>query len=403
MKASVPRSKWLFVDGSPLFGGHEVMLLRWIEQLLENRDVEPRLLARQGGRLQKIAPAQALTPDAFAAQDNREQPAPRGGVWQDWKLLRSAIAREKPEFVVFASGSLGDQMLLITLARLSGAKVLVYVPLLGTFESMGYHRAGLKDKFVRWIYGKVPQAWVAITAEQAEQFRRWARPSGHVFVLPNTVAPAIESAPRLALRRLNAMEPLRVLVLGRLDDKQKGLDFLLNYLESAPVDVQRRLRVCVTGEGPYRATLEARRQANSALASCLVLGEWMPAEQALADNDVLMMPSRFEGVPLVMLEAMALGLPVIGSDLPGVRAHLPETCLFPVGDMDGAVRIIDWLHDLDVRNQLADWGLARYEATASSRAFAQSVSSLVHQVRHAFSLSGPVVNEAGTPLFSKEK
>ena len=48
--------------------------------------------------------------------------------------------------------------------------------------------------------------------------------------------------------------------------------------------------------------------------------------------DVLLIPSRFEGVPLVMLEAMHLRCPVIASAVDGMADTLPEHWLFPSGD-----------------------------------------------------------------------
>lgn len=380
MTATLPRSTWLFVDAIAHFGGHEVMLLRWLEELLQEGSVAPRLLAREGGRLLELAPAATPT-EPFPREHARGPLRALRNAWVEVRALRRALKRERPEWVVFASGALGYQMLLVVLARLWGARVLVYVPLLDTFEAMGYRAGRLKDRFVRWTYGRVPQGWVAISAEQAAHFRAWARPRGRVFVLPNTVAHAVEAAPRLTPADVRPDGRLRVLVLGRLDAAQKGLDLLLAHLEAAPPTVQDGLRVCLTGEGPFRDVLEARLRANSALARCLILGDWVPGSQAMADSDVLLLTSRFEGVPLVMLEAMALGLPVVASDLPGIRAHLPTECLFAVGELAQALKILQRLRDRCVRERLAAEGRARYEAGASRSAFARAVATLVQQVR----------------------
>jgi hypothetical protein len=51
--------RWLFVDGADSFGGHEVMLLRWLEELATQRTIEPVVLARDGTRL---APSRASVP-----------------------------------------------------------------------------------------------------------------------------------------------------------------------------------------------------------------------------------------------------------------------------------------------------------------------------------------------------
>jgi len=370
---------WLFVDTATMFGGHEVMLLRWIEELQGGEaGVRPRLLAREGSRLQQAAPAAVL-----AAAMPAESGGRLAGLWRDAKALRRALKAERPERVIFASGALGAQPLLVTLARLWGAQVLVYVPLLDTFEAMGYRAGWLKDLIVRWVYARVPQGWVVITAGQAAQFKAWAHPGGPVHTLPNTVAREIETAPPLVPQEIGDDGRLRVLVLGRLDAAQKGLDLLLDHLQRAPAEVRERLAIRLVGEGPYRTAIEARLAADPSLARCVTLAGWQAPREALAAADVLLMPSRYEGVPLVMLEAMALGLPVVGADLPGIRAHLAPEHLFAVGDIGGAVARIDTLRGREARVQAAARNRRAYEAGASSAAFAQAVLALAQALRPA--------------------
>ncbi|MDB5998313.1 MAG: hypothetical protein JWP52_12 [Rhizobacter sp.] len=373
---------WLFVDASPSFGGHEVMLLRWLEDLQLDASVVPRLLARQGGRLHQSADA-AMRTEPFEAEPVRGRFSGLLNALREWRVLRRAMKQHRPEVTVFASGTLANHMLLVTLARLSGARVLVYVPLIDTFEAMGYSAARLKDLVVRWFYGRVPQGWVAISANQAQHFQRWARPGGPVFVLPNTVSREMDSASPLDVRPVGPDERLRVLLLGRLDAAQKGLDLLLAHIETAPAQALDGLLFCITGEGPYKQALDDWLKAHPERARCVVLGEWMPAREAMAGNDVLLMPSRFEGVPLVMLEAMALGLPVVASDLPGTRAYLPAKCLFPVGDLSQAFRILEALRGVEAREGRAAAGRVAYQASASAAAFSQAVKQLTVDVRRA--------------------
>ncbi|WP_326533354.1 glycosyltransferase family 4 protein [Pseudorhodoferax sp.] len=382
---------WLFLDAVPEFGGHEVMLLRWLQELdAQHGPVAARLLARADGRLFAQAPPGLRCAPLPAA----------GGLWRQLRALHARVRAERPECVVVASGALGAHVPQVLLLRLMGQRVLLYVPLLGTFASMGYRRGDWKDRFVRWFYGRVPRGWVAITAAQAEEFRRWARPSGRVFVLPNTVAPAIEQAPRLPVRALAPAEPLRVLVLGRLDAHQKGLDLLLAQLAQADPARLAGLRFSLVGDGPYRAPIEALLAARPALARHVECRPWMAAHEALAGSDVLLLASRFEGVPLVMLEAMALGVPVVCSDLPGTRPYVPARCRFAVGDIAGALDILHGLRPAALRQALADAGRTDFEAQASGRAFHHHVQQLTHAVRAHFAVGmrpGPALHAKKLP------
>jgi glycosyltransferase involved in cell wall biosynthesis len=85
-----------------------------------------------------------------------------------------------------------------------------------------------------------------------------------------------------------------------------------------------------------------------------------------------------------MLEAMALGLPVVASDLPGVRAYVPAECLFDVGDLTRAMQILQGLVDHGRRRRLADSGRAVFDATASGRAFAESVAGVTRDIAARF-------------------
>jgi glycosyltransferase involved in cell wall biosynthesis len=350
------------------------MLLRWIEELLRTGEVTPRLAARDKSRLAQTAPLQVLA-GTLPSNDIVN----RGVLCKhraDIHALRNLVASEKPDVCIFASGSLGDQLLLTAVLKLCGENVMVYVPLLDSFKEMGYRQGQWKDRFVRYVYGRIPNGWIVITENQAVHFRLWARPRGPVRLLANTVGLQFESAPAMVLREVAANTPLRVLVLGRMDAAQKGLDLLMAHLLAIPSERLINYKIGFVGEGPYRQILQSTLAAHPHLNSCISLDPWQPSLNVMSSYDVLLLPSRFEGVPLVMLEALALGLPVVASDLPGTRPYLPAECLFPVGDLARAFDILERLANVAVRQRLAAEGRATYESSASSAAFSLSVSAL---------------------------
>jgi glycosyltransferase involved in cell wall biosynthesis len=99
---------------------------------------------------------------------------------------------------------------------------------------------------------------------------------------------------------------------GRLD-KQKGFDILVDALELLPV-----VTAVVVGDGPERGVLEARA-AQRGVADRFVITGWRPvAAPLLRGFDVFALPSRFEGLPLVVLEAFEAGVPVVATDVGSV-------------------------------------------------------------------------------------
>jgi glycosyltransferase involved in cell wall biosynthesis len=80
-----------------------------------------------------------------------------------------------------------------------------------------------------------------------------------------------------------------------------------------------------------------------------------------------------------MLEAMALGIPVVASELPGTRPFLPPECLFAVGDLERAFAILGRLGDPEARRRIADANQRTFAARASGAAFSSAVRALAQR------------------------
>jgi len=96
---------------------------------------------------------------------------------------------------------------------------------------------------------------------------------------------------------------------------QKGLDVLLEAFASAASRSERHLRLAVVGEGPLGPALSAQARALGRDGSVVWLGRQPPADvpSILAAFDLFALPSRYEGLGLVLLEALAAGIPIVAS------------------------------------------------------------------------------------------
>jgi glycosyltransferase involved in cell wall biosynthesis len=120
-----------------------------------------------------------------------------------------------------------------------------------------------------------------------------------------------------------AGEPLRVLCVGRLVP-EKGQALLLEAVRRL-LDDGVDVRLTLVGDGPRRAALEAR-VAELALGDAVHLTGAVGQDQIrdhYARADVFALPSFAEGVPVVLMEAMATGLPVVTTRIAGI-AELVE-------------------------------------------------------------------------------
>lgn len=147
---------------------------------------------------------------------------------------------------------------------------------------------------------------VALTESHREQFRR-IHPAIHQISNPVSVVPTEAVADH---------EDVTVGYVGRLSH-EKGPDVLIEAL--ARSRSLRQLRVLVAGAGPLEA--EVRQRANELGLDLVEFLGWVDdARSVLRRVDVLVLPSRVEAVPLVLVEALATGCRVVASDAgSGVR------------------------------------------------------------------------------------
>ncbi len=119
----------------------------------------------------------------------------------------------------------------------------------------------------------------------------------------------------------------------------------------------------LVGDGPERASAQALARRLGLADHVRFLGRQDSAQEILACADVLLLPSELESFGLAALEAMACGVPVVGSDaggLPEVVHHAETGYLLPVGDVDGmAARTVELLKDDERRRAMGQAGRRR--------------------------------------------
>lgn len=182
------------------------------------------------------------------------------------------------------------------------------------------------------------EAAITVSGALAARLRKLYR---RVELIPNPVDLAefnpacFDAGP--VIERYGLRGKLVLAALGRLE-WQKGYAHLIDALALALAkdpSLKERLVCLIAGTGSLGEKL--RRQAAEAGLSGNVTfcGEINDARDFLAAADIFVMPSLAEGQPLALLEAMAMGKPVLASDIPGVSETAcdgAEALLVPPGD-----------------------------------------------------------------------
>lgn len=122
----------------------------------------------------------------------------------------------------------------------------------------------------------------------------------------------------------NAISILKILFVGRVEQKQKGVLYLPQVIKNALENGVKDIELTVIGDGPSISELKASIDTLQLNNTISVLGslEHEKVIHAMQEHHVLLMPSHFEGHPIVLMEAMAQGLVPIVSNLPGHTDHV---------------------------------------------------------------------------------
>jgi glycosyltransferase involved in cell wall biosynthesis len=172
-------------------------------------------------------------------------------------------------------------------------------------------------------------------------------------------AAALVEAPR---RISHSSTPLRLIAVGSLEQPYKGIDVLLRALRLC-FDAGLDYRLVVVGEGRCRAEL-TNLAAQLGLSDRVDFRGSLPGGKevfaALDECDMFVMPSRQEGMPRAMIEAMARALPCIGSAVGGIPQLLDaENLVSPGNPNELARKIIEVGKSLDRMERMSQRCLDR--------------------------------------------
>ena len=335
----------LFLWDAEAFGGHDVSALVALERLAERSDFRmgalhtgrnERLaealdgLARRTGRLEVMAVASPL---AVSESLDGLFRGPRT------RSLQEAIGRWRPDWAVNVQGFITLGLCALGACRALRLPVVSFLPM--THRIRELHPtplAWLQDGLNRFGYS-VPAAFIVTSDRMKDKLvRQQGVASARVAVAEYGPAwPVPPSRDRMTARAALGFGGKRVVgVLGRVEFLQKRQDFLIRAVARHRAALADTVFAMV-GDGP---DLPAAKR----LAGKLGLGDrllFLPWQQDVSDLyaalDALLIPSRYEGVPLVMMEAMARRIPVLASAVDGMADFLPKECLFRSGDAAGMV------------------------------------------------------------------
>jgi glycosyltransferase involved in cell wall biosynthesis len=204
------------------------------------------------------------------------------------------------------------------------------------------------------------------------------------YGLPLPVPPIDRREARAALRAELKLPADAVLIggAGRLTT-QKGFTYALQAFKRIEREFPEA-HLLIAGDGPLNMPLKAEARQLGLARRVHFLGWRTDIPNVLAGLDVFVMPSLWEGFGLVLLEAMAQALPVVGSAvsaIPEIVAHGETGLLVPPRDPDAladALRTL--LRDPALMRHLGMLGEDRLERMFGADAMIEATAALYHEI-----------------------
>lgn len=182
--------------------------------------------------------------------------------------------------------------------------------------------------------------------------------------IPNGIDAVTRSASTSFLEQHGIMPSGYLLAVGRLTP-EKGLEYLVEAANRLPEVGQVVIAGASDHDSSYRDLLERLDVNKKVIFTGFTSGENL--RQLYSHARAYVLPSVNEGFPMVMLEAMAYGLPIVCSDIPGTRqVELPEQDYFPVGDVDALCAAISRLLAVPAEEQHYDLKLYDWNTIAAT-------------------------------------
>jgi len=362
------------VASGDLWAGAEVQLVGLLEQLIAFPDLIVSAVLLNEGRLFDELSARGVPVALY--DETRLNSA---------QLLKAFYLHFRREGIdTVHTHRFKENVLAGVAAKLGSVPHLVHT-VHGLQEKMhGWQRAklGAYAWANRWVARWTNQGIIGVSKEIAALMAR-ALPGNPVVCVHNgidvhKVRPAIDA--REKRRQLSIPENTLVIgAVGRLVPV-KGMDYLLRAVCSLCQQLtEKPLRLVVVGDGPSRGPLETLAKELAIDQQTLFLGTRNDVYDLMNLFDIYVLPSLHEGIPMALLEAMALGRPVVASRVGGIPEVVTdmEAKLVPAQDIDALSNALKELAvSPTLRQQLGQAGRERVARSYGRKMMAAKVREL---------------------------
>jgi glycosyltransferase involved in cell wall biosynthesis len=299
---------------------------------------------------------------------------------------RAAVARALSAnpfdvmLVNLPSAEYGATPMLARRPRATRSVGFLHVP--GSPAELGFRCGRLRERLARGPISRFDAICVVAGSAKRTFERLWAGPdvAVHVVHLP---APRMKPVPKeVARRELGLPGGVVIGMAGRVSFKQKGQETFV-CAAAKLLDERPDLHFTIAGEGRDLPSLRKLIDDLGLRGRVSLLGQVAPIERFLCAIDAIAIPSRFEGLPLIALEALSLGVPGVAANIDGLSDVWPRPWRVEPDDPEalaaGLARLM--ATSAEERSGLVAQGRKRVDANTSTDP-ASTLESAILEIAH---------------------
>jgi glycosyltransferase involved in cell wall biosynthesis len=290
-----------------------------------------------------------------------------------WKFAKQI----NPDLCVAVQGTIDTSFLMLNICKKNNIKCVSYIPMAHDLKKTSKHKfIGLVKDIIRVYYYLVPDIFITINEVIAEQIFTKSN-NKNIFVVRNGIH--FDNYTRYnkkACRKKHEIpEDAYVMgYIGRIELWHKGLDYYISFLYKY-ADRYPNIIFLFVGSGSKKAENDLRKIVS--LKKNIKHIPWTNnVSEIYSLIDCYIIPSRFEGCPITMIEALFFDVPVIASNIPEVACFLPNHNLFRIKDYNQMNNKIDAA--LNGKLEKPDIDFSDFSITTFKQGVSQSIMSILN-------------------------
>ncbi len=270
-----------------------------------------------------------------------------------------------------------------------GARLAGGLPVVLTLHSRPEAYTSLQLRGYRWLLAR-SAATVACSAAVERAFSGRGLTAGRLLTIANGLEPPATEVPPTRRRELRSdlgasEETILIAAVGRMVVEKAYGDLIAAFARIRP---ELDTRLVLVGEGPLRQDLEAEARRLQLGDRVIFTGLRSDVPELLQAVDVVAFSSLFEGMPMVLLEAMAASRCVVTTDVPGILEAVRddrEALVVPAGDVASLTAALERVAaDRSLRERLGAAAKQRFDAAFTADAMVRAYEGLYREVLESF-------------------